>query len=107
MKPVFGTCFLTTIHNNINRQQYFVVIDAISGEPSSRFSQSAIEKLEFIETTLLEATHDRLMFNDRQWNGPTAVCLQYFSRPTEFQKIDSEVRMLSSLPSQSDESKRV
>jgi len=70
------------------KQQYLAVIDAISGELSSRFSQSAMKKLEFIETILLDAANDMLQNLSMAWgNGPTAICL--YDSIINFQKLDS------------------
>lgn len=77
------------------QQRYFVVIDAIYGELASRFSQSAMEKLGFIETTILDAANDRLQ--NLSTTGVMDPQLSVYGRIIDFQKLDSQLCMLPSV----------
>ena len=53
MKPVLSTFSSDDPQAYYHEQQYFAVIDVISGQLSSQFSQAVMKQLEFIETILL------------------------------------------------------
>ena len=78
------------------QQQYFAVIDSISGELSRRFSQSAMKTLEFFETIILDAANDRLQ-SLKTDSAEAVETLSVYGNIIDLQKLDSQLRMLPSV----------
>ena len=85
--------FSVDVPQEYYKQQYFAVIDAILGQLRSRFSQSSMDRLGFIETVLLDAANGRVLNSTVAPEHPLSVHEHFI----DYEKLTQQQQMLSSV----------